>query len=338
MKKFKQFLSESSTANATNMEQTIVDIWNDGKTRYSDLEENGKKIVEFLRKDIRLQGKAVHMGSGKVPISSEWKEWGGTDGTPKTDLIIGNKRISLKKEGGSQLMSAKQGEATATVKAAIKAINFDSTPIVQKIEDYLHHFIEGKSQQNISAQKEGDTVTKDIIDAEKMHKEFQDYLRKVLNTNENLKIAMVFEAMTGDTKFVKGSEGRADNILVFGKDGTNNKFHSTDDPRFLKEKASRTRTSIGWKSVSSRSKGEKIYTYYSAFRLSESIEEKIDKEFSEYNGQLITEGIFSNIVDKVKNWFKNVWSRIKDWLSQSFLNVLSFFGLEPSVDFGDTQF
>ena len=45
-------------------------------------------------------------------------EWEGKNKTPKTDIKSGRNKISLKKFGGSQLMSAGTAEAVSTFRAA----------------------------------------------------------------------------------------------------------------------------------------------------------------------------------------------------------------------------
>ena len=60
-------------------------------------------------------------GGGKtITLNTQWSTWGGKNKTPKTDMSTKEKKISLKKKGGSQLMSAQKGEAMATFHAALQ--------------------------------------------------------------------------------------------------------------------------------------------------------------------------------------------------------------------------
>lgn len=329
-------LTEASTANATNMEITIVDLWNGDTPKYTKLVEGASIAVEYLKSQ-GVEGKAIHTGDGSAKITSDWKKWGGSNATPKTDFTIGNHKISLKKTGGSQLMSAKKGEASATCHAAIDSISMDSSEIVYKMEQYLNKFIDGKNALNITQQKKAGVVTDDILDATKMHKEFTKYLKKMMNDRPDLKQAMVFEAMTGNRKF-GDNIGRANRVLVFDPLGINLSWDNTDDPSFIARKTNKTKVTIGFKSVSSTTKKNgKIYSYFSSFRLVEAIEEKIERELSEHDG-ILTEGVIKKITNRIKGWFANVWNKVKNWLLQSFDNVLTFFNLEPVSVMSDTQF
>ena len=332
------FINEMDTSSATNMEAVIVALWDGKESPHPELTDIGNMAVDFLRSR-GISGNSSHMGSGSTPITDNWKKWGGTDTTPKTDLIIGKYRISLKKAGGSQLMSAKKGESTATCHAGLKDANIESGPIVEEMERYLEKMIEGKSEFNITQQKEQGIVSDDVLDAEKMHKEFQKYLRDLLNSNTILKNSIVHEAMTGDNKFGEHSMGRAGWVFVYDPKGVDMSLNNTDDPAFVSKKAQKTRIVIGWKSVSSTTqKSGKVYSYFSAFRLTESINNHIIEEISKYDGKLLTEGILSNIIDRVKRWFKSIWEKVKTWLLQSFDNVLTFFNLIPNIEMSETIF
>jgi hypothetical protein len=331
-------LTEASTSSATNMEMAIIALWNGDNPPYPKLLEGAQYAVDFLRNQ-GVKGVGVHMGDGVSKLTDDWKRWGASNGTPKTDFYIGKYRISLKKQGGSQLMSATKGEATATCYAAIEASGMSSSPIVGEMEKYLDKFIKGKNPLNITQQKKTGTAGQDVIDADKMHKDFQKSIRKLFNSDPNFKNAMVFEAMTGDRKFGTSSNGRAGWVLVFDPTGVDMSWDSVDDPAFVNRKSSKTKVSIGWKSVSSTSKkAGKMYSYYSSFRLLEGIQKKIDEEYSKYDGELLTEGIISKITDKIKNWFRNVWNRVSQWLLKSMENVLTFFNLVPDANMSDTKF
>ena len=95
--------------------------------------------------------KLEQLGASTLPISKEWK---GTNKTPKTDLIDGNKRISLKKAGGSQLLSAGKMESISTVKSAMRMYSIDPNG-KKKVESLLDN-LENKM---IKLQSD-DTVTK----------------------------------------------------------------------------------------------------------------------------------------------------------------------------------
>ena len=124
MKSFKEYyLVEAQTSAAMEMERVIVAAA--GGPSYTPRDKKitpdaGKKIV----KDLKLTGKG-QMPKNAYDVTSDWASYfpkgvkGGTK-TPKTDFLIGRKRISLKTGDGAQLMSGGPPEATATFYAACK--------------------------------------------------------------------------------------------------------------------------------------------------------------------------------------------------------------------------
>ncbi len=73
------------------------------------------KLGNAFVKELNIKGELKQLGASTLPINPEWK---GTNKTPKTDLIYGKQKISLKKSGGSQLMSGGQAESISTFEAA----------------------------------------------------------------------------------------------------------------------------------------------------------------------------------------------------------------------------
>ena len=109
-------------------------FWEDGYEQMSM--QLGKAFInEYGLKDLE------QLGASTRPINSKWK---GTNKTPKTDLISGKKKISLKKAGGSQLMSAGVDEAVSTFEAARSMYSIDPkgaklvSKVMKDIEDYMY--------------------------------------------------------------------------------------------------------------------------------------------------------------------------------------------------------
>ena len=86
----------------------------------------GQRIVAQIMKNLpEGNWMAIHTGGKKdQKITKEWSGFGGTDNTPKTDLILQNQdtgemvRMSVK-VGEAQLMSGKAGETSGTFYAAL---------------------------------------------------------------------------------------------------------------------------------------------------------------------------------------------------------------------------
>ena len=81
-----------------------------------------------------------HFGSGSAKLNPRWDKYfidatgksaPSTTRIPKTDMYIGNQHISLKKAGGSQLMSGGKAESLATL-----AHVYDKIPSSVKTKEF----------------------------------------------------------------------------------------------------------------------------------------------------------------------------------------------------------
>ena len=100
----------------------------DWKEKLNSSLESGYKIVEnSFGND--PSGVMKHYGQGSGTLTKEWdnyfikmtgKSASSPTKTPKTDMILGSANISLKKYGGSQLMSGSAAESIATLTAAME--------------------------------------------------------------------------------------------------------------------------------------------------------------------------------------------------------------------------
>lgn len=295
--KFKKYLSEASTSSATNMELAIVEIWNTNETKYLELEGVAKSICDFLRNN-GVTGKATHMGSQSLSISNSWKKYGGTDKTPKTDLIIGDYKISLKKKGGSQLVSGSKNETASifyTVAEQMKI--FDQ--IKPEFDSYLEKFVFNKKidrEQTVTSLKKSNKDI-DIINADKMHKDFTKILNDYFKSNKEFKNNIIIETMTGRNKFGENSIGCANYVLIFGNNYNEHKLKSVNDKAFINEISNNAKITMAFKSMSSG----KVRNILSVFRLQ------------------VNEGIF----DKIKLF----WNKLKN----SFYNLLVFMGFNINI-------
>ena len=121
----------------------------------------GKKITDT----IGLTGKGGYMaGSGKI-TSKKWSDgtpqWTGGNVTPKTDIVLGNLKVSLKK-GSSQLMSGGPDESLSTFRAAVENTkSFDLDGLAKEVEDGIKNLLPstiGEFMGGADLQKKGGTV------------------------------------------------------------------------------------------------------------------------------------------------------------------------------------
>jgi hypothetical protein len=158
-------------------------------------------------------------GGGKANLSESWKAWGGTNGTPKTDMYTSNYNISLKKAGGSQLASGGRGETISTFYAALeymgedRSANKDIDKIMSMIEDNFakiknKDLTAGLAKDIIKGKQPIGKIPKADIDkfetTQNFHKELNKEITEKLSLDKNaiFKKWYTFEAMSGYKKFV----------------------------------------------------------------------------------------------------------------------------------------
>jgi hypothetical protein len=189
---------------------------------YPTYGESAVKVATSFNKTLKMKSEMTQYGGGggKKNLSSSWKEWGGTNGTPKTDMFTSNYNISLKKAGGSQLASGGAGETISTFYAALeymgedRGANKDIDKIMTMIEN---NFTKIKNKdltaglaKKISTGKVDIGSTgipksdiKQFETGQKFHKELNKEITKNLSFEKNpiFRKWYTFEAMSGYKKF-----------------------------------------------------------------------------------------------------------------------------------------
>ena len=156
MHSFKQYLTEAKIK-AEDFEAAIVVGWHNINNQTFDLSksgisesvylnistmpkmiEAGERIAQSIKDHFSMSGteKAEQYGRAKSGLTSFWKSHGATDTTPKTDILIGDKRLSLK-IGAAQLMSGGKAESTATFYAAMEKSQITESTQVQNVMNIL---------------------------------------------------------------------------------------------------------------------------------------------------------------------------------------------------------
>jgi hypothetical protein len=261
-------------------------------------------------------------------------------------MYIGGQHISLKKYGGSQLMSGGKAETLATLGAAYdnlpnniksKALDASWNNLSNKIEkDFVSFKLPAGGQINDfkRAIKAGvdDDLTNWVKDALENQTEMTKTLQELLSTPEVNK-EVVREAMTGNEKF-KDPLPAATHILKFDEAGKSD-YVKIDD-KYVDYVASQTSFNISFKTAGT---GKGAWTATKG----------IFKEAYEYAEQeCIQEGLFDKVVKGVKsgiNFLKNmlkkmlsfIWKKVKTLLVSSIDKVLEILGLSMDVSNGDPR-
>ena len=217
---------------------------NEGAAKFPDYDDMGETLAKNIVKRI---GKSpiTQFGAGKSKsnLSSFWISYGGSDGTPKTDMYNDEYNISLKKKGGSQLASGGQGETMATFHAALEylgAERADSPEIDRIMKQIEENFLKlstkySKGQldtiaQNTDKQKdlspEDKKVLADFVTTEEFHKDLNEEIQKHLTFEKQPEFLKwyTYEAMSGVKKF-SIQRGKASVCLEFdANNGAVSKF------------------------------------------------------------------------------------------------------------------
>ena len=99
------------------------------------------------------KGNAMGFGSKSASVSKFWKSHGGSNPTPKTDIILNKNKISLK-VGPAQLMSGGKEEAIATFYAAVDSLGRTldrRNPVFAEVVDLFDGFTRGLTSQGTVA-------------------------------------------------------------------------------------------------------------------------------------------------------------------------------------------
>lgn len=309
-----------------------------------------------------FSGKAAgvmnHYGASHAELTKEWDRYfiqttgkpaNAATKTPKTDMYIGNKHISLKKAGGSQLMSGGKAETLATLAAAYDAIpkeiktnQFDAAwkKLTGRIKkDFIKvNLPAGKSighYKSPKAAEDKDEIGRIVMEAIRNQKVLGEAIRTLLESKE-AKMEVVREAMTGRQKFVE-TLPVATHIMIF--DAKGNGDYKPINNSLISSYADKVKFDISFKSSGV---GGSSWTALKGYIKEESDQDILTKIISEtYDecmNQCITENVFSKTAAATKRaifsvksflqqFLNKVWSRIKRVIASSFEMMQRVLGL-----------
>ena len=203
-------------------------FWDDYSVPAIELGKNMGK--EFGISDMEQWG-----SKGGITTSSRWKP--AKNKTPKTDLKSGKYKISLKKYGGSQLMSGGPDEAISTLDAAMITYSMDKkgrSKIYNAIDD-IHNKMGGMSEKGYindledkiaAAEKGGKPLSKKDAESAAELKTLRVNEKELNVSLENLfkdmsfKAHFCWEAATGEIKFEPSPGAIANELITFKETGT----------------------------------------------------------------------------------------------------------------------
>lgn len=292
--------------------------------------EAGRRIAEaVLKKFPELKNKeAEQYGRAKATLTAFWKSHGAGDITPKTDVLIGDKRFSVK-IGLAQLMSGGKAESTATFEAAVK----NSNPDLVKSEQYKRttEVLEGFVKSTLAPTQLRPLIksgTNEIVNkAEAAHKDAMVELGRLFDESISFKVEFAREAMSGFEKFGKDSNAAAEWMLVASADGGKVVMHSVYDDDYCLKIANAMRLQARFKTSSRKIKGKKTgeYNFWSVISL---IVDSMQEDKTVTESQDLHE---LKVFQSVKNFMRNTWTKVTGFFKKGVSQLKNFLGAEPDI-------
>lgn len=209
---------------------------------WGDWEDQAMKTAQDFITKLKISELSQTGAAKDAKLTKEWK---GTNTTPKTDLMdkSGKKRVSLKKDGGSQLMSGKKDEAISTVEAAMR--NYSASKTGQKrINDVLktleekmitlsHKGSVGELEDMKGKKNLSPDFKKKIEELDLGHayaKEINKKIEDLFKNEKDMKSLFCWEAATGHGKFGQDTWPTANVIVTFLEGGGISNILNLKDP------------------------------------------------------------------------------------------------------------
>jgi hypothetical protein len=302
--------------------------------------EAGRKIAAAVLKAYpTLKTKeAEQYGRAKATLTDFWKSHGASDITPKTDVLIGDMRFSVK-IGIAQLMSGGKAESTATFEAATK----NSNPELKKSPQYkaTTDVLEGFVKSTLAPSKLRPLIkagTNDVVNkAEQAHKDCMVELGKLFNESKSFKVEFAREAMSGYEKFGKTSNAAAEFMLVASADGGTVKIHSVDDDEYCLKIASAMklqarfktsqRTKASLKSPTNKKGGTGEYNFWSVISL--IVDSMQDTEELKESIELHE----LKLLRVIRGWVTRTWRKVTTFFKGGIMKLKTFLGVTPDPSF-----
>jgi hypothetical protein len=330
-------INEADTTKATLFESALVYAWykinnyQDEEIPSENLEpENLQKVKKEKQmlnaaikavKNLGLSGGKYAMHTGRLGAMSKltpfWQKYEATDTTPKTDVILGGKRISVK-VGPSQLMSGGKEESMATFYATLKRAPWlAKSPEVKRVKALFSGFVKGYTDKGTVKANLQSKKNQILNDADKVHKQMMDALEQLFSKSDVFAREFAKEAMSGAHKF-QTKDAIADYVLS-ADSGTydNAAIHSIEDNAYALKVAKQVNITVRFKSTQRKLGGEKTgsYRFWSVVALI-------------FNPSSVNEGVFDNI----KDYFKSKIMSAIEYFQSGLDKLLNFVVDKEDVD------
>lgn len=309
----------------------------------------------------KLPSNAYQSGESNFQTTDTWKMYGGIKSArSKADVVSPGKTFSVKNASTQvRVLDAATPQISALILCALDQTN-QTTKIKEKVKtnlDVLKQLAtsEGsKLSRQYKDEKKGLTDLRKINDpklksiiskfdenTKKMNDEIHSIFEEVRSKGE-FKKALIYESLSGKVMFGENSDGRADSILTWTADFGTVKSHDIDDV------TTKIVSSFTIPKFASKSSGSRISKTIQMFfqETNEQFESLVKEEkklLERRNSKLITENVFSNLwntlkekgkalIDKFIDGIKKFIDMVYEKISAPLNELLSFLGIEISIE------
>lgn len=290
---------------ATDFEKQIVEDWNNNITT---------PITTYLKK-MGCRGNAEHFGKIQFSPSGEWSQYNPQKSYSKTDVKIGNHKISLKSMKDHIAMSAKKNEAIATFMCVANQLYDNRLPYVVSVvtKEMERMITKGVSPISIAKAKKAGNI--EILDAQRKHDEILDIMRHVFD-DPVFQVYFLKEVLSGELKFGKNSNGAATHILYLNETPV---LYDLEDTDFLGKLANHIEIRIDFKS-SKKTQGMEVgqYRYWSVLQM---ISREMIKDSVMYE-----DSMFKKSFSYILSFFSKIKQVISTWSE-----LFAFLDVEPNI-------
>jgi hypothetical protein len=339
MGKFRNYITEGNAGEA--MEKLIVDTWNEDEEPISIFDHGtGSKIVNRMKRNGIDGASAKSVGRNQPSVSQKWRDFGVNKlkDTGKTDIIVGDRKISVKM-GRARVVASKKEEALAIFYSALEQVKPPDQEVKQTI-----NFLNSMIGTTVTAMSRGDTKkfgqgTADyerVIGAESFHQQMTKELRKFFIGNSEFTAYFAQEGLSGRVKF-GDNEGTATHILHVSNDGNQFAFKSLDDISYLTKMGRKMNIKMDFKGaakVSGRGADKKVlgHRWWSVIEL---FVKKVEESVSAFDGEYLTESKFRALTGRIIAFGKSLIKKVINFISKSWRNFLEFMGLVPKISLNE---
>lgn len=271
-------------------------------------------ILDYLHR-FGIRGTARHIGSKQFSVTPEWTEHNPSKSLPKTDLIIGDMKISMKTKDRYQIMNANRNESLAIFTTVADDMSLIKTKIskdiISNLQDFVLHAV---SKSTVGKARSTDPV---MLAAKETHEELTRNLEILFSNNALFKRGFIKEVLTGELKFGSSSDASATHILTLTP---NEMVLNPIDDGFVSKISSNVMLNVSFSSSASKgieAKGK--YRYWSVIRM--IVDHLFESKLIYANGRM-NESAVSYLREIINTLLR---------MFTSFSGMLSFMELEPEI-------